>query len=350
MPVDRPTLPKLIDQGASEFESRLDGVLARARRSLVGVLNRVVAGGLSALYQYVEYLNRQVWADTCDVENLPSHGARWGVPRKEAAPATGSVTFTGITGTVVPAGTVVLRSDGTRFTTDALVTLVAGTATAAVTAAAAGQAGNTPIATALQLESPIAGINSGATAGTALAGGADIEDAEDWRARILARKRRVPQGGSLQDYEDWALEVPGVTRAWASPGEMGAGTVTVRFARDDDVSPIPDAGEVATVQAYIDKRRTVTADAYVVAPIGTPVNFTIQLTPNDPAVKAAVEAELRDVIRREGKPGGTLPITHLREAVSIAAGEEDHIMTAPSANVVMGTGQLPTMGVVTWVP
>lgn len=349
MPVDRPPLTKLIDQGAAEFESRLDGVLARARRSLVGVLNRVVAGGLSALYQYVEYLNRQVWADTCDAENLPSHGARWGKTRNPAAPATGSVTFTGITGTSVPAGTVLLRADGARFLTDALVTLAAGTAIATVTAEAAGQAGNTPISTALQLESPIAGVNSGATASTALAGGADIEDVEDWRARILARMRSAPQGGSEKDYKDWALEVSGVTRVWVSPGEMGAGTVTVRFARDNDLSPIPDAGEVAAMQAYIDERRPVTATAYVVAPIASPVNFTIQLTPNSPAVKAAVEAELRDVIRREGEPGGTLLITRLREAISIAAGEEDHVMTVPSANVVMGTGELPTMGVITWL-
>lgn len=349
MPVNRPTLPQLIDQGAAEFESRLPGVLARARRSLVGVINRVVQGGLSALYQYTEYLNRQVWPDTCDVENLPGHGARWGKPQNEAAPATGSVTFTGANGTNIPAGTVVLRSDGTRFVTDELATVAAGSATATVTADAAGQASNTPIATALQLESPIAGINSGATAATALAGGADIEDAEDWRARILARIRKPPQGGSKTDYEDWVLEVPGVTRVWVSPAEVGAGTVTVRFARDDDASPIPDAGEVAAVQAYIDARRPVTADAFVVAPIASPVNFTIQLTPNDPAVKAAVDAELRDVIRREGKPGGTLAITHLREAVSIAAGEEDHFMTVPNANVVMGTGQLPTMGVITWL-
>ncbi len=349
MPVDRPTLPKLIDQGASEFESRLDGVLARARRSLVGVLNRVVAGGLSALYQYVEWLNRQVWPDLAEAEYLADHGARWGKPRNPAAPATGSVTFTGTTGTPIPAGTVVLRSDGTRFTTDALVTLDAGTATASVTAATAGQTGNTAINTALQLESPIAGINSGAVAATALAGGADIEDIEDWRARILARIRQAPQGGSKADYEAWVLEVPGVTRVWVAPGEMGAGTVTVRFARDDDASPIPDAGEVATVQAYIDERRPVTAAAYVAAPIASAVNFTIQLTPNDPAVKAAVEAELRDVIRREGQPGGTLLLSHLREAISIAAGEENHVMTVPSADVVTGTGTLPTIGVITWL-
>ena len=36
--------------------------------------------------------------------------------------------------------------------------------------------------------------------------------------------------------------------------------------RDDDASLIPDAGEVATVQAYIDSLRPVTASVTVVAP------------------------------------------------------------------------------------
>lgn len=349
MAFDRPTLPELIDQGAAELESRLPGVLVRIRRSVIGVLNRVWAGALSALYQYAEFLNRQVWPDQADEEYLIDHGARWGVTRTPAAPASGTVGFTGSDGAIIAAGTVLLRPDGARFLTSAEVTITAGVASVIATAEQAGQAGNTAIATALQLGTPIGGVNSVVTASTALAGGADIEDVEDWRARILARIRRAPQGGSADDYVAWALQVPGVTRVWVSPAEMGAGTVTVRFARDDDASPIPDAGEVTTVQAQLDALRPVTATVYVVAPVASALNFTIQLTPNTAAVRAAVEAELRDLIRREGAPGGTLLLTHIREAISIAAGETDHVLTAPAANVAHATGTMPVMGVITWV-
>lgn len=349
MPFERPTLPLLIDQGASEIESRLPGVLARVRRSLVGVINRVVAGGLSALYKYVEFLNRQVWPDQAEAEFLVDHGNRWGVFRVPAAPATGIVSFTGTDGTIIPASTVVQRADGTRYLTDAIATIAAGAALVPVTAEVAGQAGNSALATAVSLVSPIAGANSAAAASTALAGGADIEDVEPWRARILARIRQAPQGGSIDDYIAWALQVPGVTRAWVYPGELGAGTVTIRFTRDDDASPIPDAGEVATVQDYIELLRPVTADVLVVAPTAVPLNFTIQLTPNTPPVKASVEAELADLIRREGEPGGTLLLSHLREAISIAAGETNHVLTVPNADVVHTVAQIPTMGVITWV-
>ena len=56
--------------------------------------------------------------------------------------------------------------------------------------------------------------------------------------------------GDNDDYVAWATEVPGVTRAWCSPNGMGAGTVVVRFVRDDDDDPIPDSGERVSPGAY----------------------------------------------------------------------------------------------------
>lgn len=349
MAFERPTLPDLIDQGAAEFESRLPGVLARVRTSVVGVLNRVVAGALSALYKYAEYLDRQSWPDVCDVENLPDHGARWGVTAREASAGGGTARFYGTDGAVVATGAVLQRADGVQYTTQADVAIVAGVGDVAVLALVAGQNSNAAIGTALNLTSPVNGVNTVAMAQTALAGGADAELPESHRSRILARIRKPPQGGADFDYQAWALEVPGVTRVWVFPQEQGLGTVVVRFVRDDDAAPIPDAGEVATVQTYIDTVRPVTAQAYVLAPVAAPINFTIQLTPNSVAVQAAVLAELQALLLRVGAPGGTVLISHIREAISIAAGETDHVLTVPAANVANATGLLPIMGVVTWL-
>lgn len=350
MPVDRPTLPELIDQGATEFESRLPGLLVRVRRSLVGVLNRVVAGALSALYQYAEYLNRQAWPDTCDPEYLDQHGARWGIPRTAAALSTGVAAFTGTNGTVIPAGSQVRRADGWLYATDVDATIVAGSALVAITSITAGQSSNASLGITLNLMSPIAGINAIATATTALSGGADIEDHEPYRARILARIRKAPQGGAAHDYVAWAKEIPGVTRAWVYSGEQGAGTVTVRFVRDNDASPIPDAGEVATVHANISAKRPVTAGVFTTAPINAPIDWQIRIVPDTPAVRAAVEAELAAMLRRDSEPGGTTLLSHMREAISIAPGEFDHQLVSPSADVVRTTGLMSTMGGITWLP
>ena len=57
---------------------------------------------------------------------------------------------------------------------------------------------------------------------------------------------------------------------------------------------------------------------------------------------------MRDLIRREAEPGGVLLITHIQEAISIAAGEYDHELVAPAANVVSDIGEISTFGSMTW--
>lgn len=349
MPVEREKLPELIDQGAANIEGRLPGMLARVRSSVIGVLNKVVQGGFDALYKYIDRKSRSWWPDICDEEDLPDHGARWGKPRLSAAPATGTVQFAGLDGAIVPQGSVVQRSDGTQYFTKAPGVIAGGTANVAVEAVLPAQLGNAAIASSLTLTSPVPNVNAVATAFTALSGGANIEPVERWRARIMLRIRKPPQGGADFDYEGWALEVPGVTRAWVYRKEQGPGTVVVRFVRDDDADIIPDAGAVATVLAHIEAQCSVIADLFVVAPIATPQSYTIQAVPNTDAVKGAISSELAALYRREAKPGGTMLISQEREAVSISAGETDHVMTVPSANQTHATGQLPMLGVITWL-
>ena len=57
-----------------------------------------------------------------------------------------------------------------------------------------------------------------------IAGGADEQSDLLLLQRVLARLRQPPHGGADFDYIRWALEVPGVTRAWVYPLELGAGT------------------------------------------------------------------------------------------------------------------------------
>jgi uncharacterized phage protein gp47/JayE len=347
---NRPTLPDLIDRAAADIETRLPGVDARLRRSNLAVLSRVHSGATHGLYGYLSWLALQLMPDTAELEHMERWAAIWGVSRLPAAAATGNVTFSGTNGVTIVAGTTLQRSDSAQFTVNADVIIAAGTATAIVTAVISSAAGNTAASSGLTVVSPIAGINSAVVvAAGGLSGGADTESDEGLRLRLLDRIQEPPHGGADFDYVKWALEIAGVTRAWCYPQEMGLGTVTVRFVRDGDVSLIPDAGEVATVQAYIDALRPVTADVYVVAPVAVPMNLTINgLSPSTQAVKDAITAELRDLLLREAVPGGTILLSHLREAISIAAGEYNHVLTVPAADVTRTAGQLTTLGVITW--
>lgn len=350
MPFNRPTLPQLIQRNIADIESRLPGRDARLRRSNLNVTARLLAGAAHGLYGALDYLSRQILPDTADAEYLDRWASIWGVTRRPAENAVGAVDLTGVSGSIVPAGEVLVRSDGQEYTTDAEVSLALGVATVQITASAAGAAGNTDAGSSLSFVSPVAGVNTAAIVATGdLVNGSDTESDDSLRQRLVARIQDAPHGGAEFDYVNWALEVPGVTRAWCYPQELGAGTVSVRFVRDDDAFPIPDAPEIAAVQAYIDERRPVTAVVTVVAPIAVPLDFTIALTPDTLPAKTAVEAELVDLIRREAEPGGTLLLSHIREAISLAAGETNYVMTVPSADVVLTIGQISTFGAITWL-
>ncbi|RJX35673.1 MAG: baseplate J/gp47 family protein [Desulfarculus sp.] len=350
MPFERPTLEELIDRAVADVATRLPGADTQTRRGNLVVLPRVHAGAVQGLYGYLEWISRQVMPDTAEDEYLERWSNVWGVVRKPAAYAAGAVTVSGNVGAVVPAGAVLTRADLARFVVQAEVALAAATAIVQVQAEEAGADGDTDAGAPMSFVSPAAGVNSVASVGEdGLAGGADAETDTELLARLLMRIQEPPRGGASADYVAWALEVPGVTRAWAYANHLGLGTVGLCFVLDNKAGAIiPDAGEVAAVQAYIDERRPVTAQVTVFAPVAAPLDFEISLTPDTTAVRAAVQAELADLVAREAEPSGALLLSHIREAISIAAGETDHSLISPAANVQAGAGEIITMGAITW--
>lgn len=350
MPFERPTLTELIAQADADIASRLPGADTTLRRSNLAVLARVNSAAVYGLYGYLDWLSDQLMPDTAEAEYLERWGGIWGVLRKAATAAAGAVTVSGTVGSVVPAGAVLQRSDLVRFAVLAEVTLAAATATVQVTAEETGTDGNTSAAAPVSFVSPISGVNTVASVGVdGLGGGADAETDTALLARLLLHIQQPPHGGSEADYEAWALEVSGVTRAWPYASYLGLGTVGLCFVMDAKVGGIiPDAGEVELVQAHIDELRPVTAQVTVFAPTPVELDLDISLTPNTTTVQAAVEAELADLIAREAVPGGTLLLSHVREAVSIAAGETDNVVTSPAADVAVDPGEITTLGTVTW--
>lgn len=349
MPFQRPSLADLVARSAADIEAGLPGADARLRRSNLAVLSRMHAGAVHGVYGYLDWLAQQLMVDTAETVFLDRYAGIWGVLRVPASFAAGAVAVTGTTGVVVPAGTQLQRSDGAAYTTTADTTITSGAADVPVAALSAGIAGNADAGTRVTFTTPVSGVNTtGVVATGGLTRGADRESDDALRGRVLGRIQRPPMGGARSDYEAWALQVAGVTRAWVYPLENGPGTVVVRFVRDNDASLIPEPDEVEAVQDYIDDLRPVTAQVTVEAPTAKPLNMTIQLTPNTAAVKAAVTAELADVIKREAAPGGTILLSHLREAVSVAAGEVNNVISSPAVDVTHDPGEMPVLGTITW--
>lgn len=347
----RPTLSEIVTRVETDLASRLGLSSPILRRSVVYIIARVIAGVAHMLHGHIAWAVGQIFPDQSEREYLLRWGGLFGLALKPAEYAAGPVTVSGTPATVVPAGARLLRADGRAYVVDIDTPIgPAGTESVPVTAELAGADGNAAAGVELVFESPIPNVD--ATAVVAAAGivnGSDEESVEAFRARVLARMAEPPHGGNAADYIAWALEVPGVTRAWCDPTWNGPGTVRVLFVRDDDASIIPDAAEVQAVQDHIDAVAPVTADVTVAAPSADPMDVTVHIVPDTSETKASVEAELRDLVRREAVPGGTLLLSHIRNAIGDAAGVTDYTLTSPNANVNSAAGHLITLGAVNFV-
>lgn len=349
MTFTRPTLSDLIERARADFETRLPGADARLRHSVLDVLARVHGGAAAGLYGYLDYLAAQILPDTADAEHLARHAAVWGIRRKGATPAVALATATGVDGTVIPAGAQARRADGELYALASAGTLAGGEAEVRVEAVLAGAAGDIEAGTLLTLTSPVAGVSATLTVTALETAGSDEEADDALRARLLDRIRQPPQGGSSADYVAWALAQPGVTRAWCYPQWLGLGTVGLTFMMDGREAPVPLAGDVAAVQAALDLLRPVTADLTVFAPATVAVDFTIRVSPDTPAIRAAITAELADFFAREAEPGGTLWRSRIGEVLSLADGEFNHVVELPDRDVSAPAGTLPVLGTVSFV-
>lgn len=349
MPFARATLTELINRVSTDISSRVTGVdSAVLRRSLLGVLGQSEAGAVHMLYGYLDWIAKQSIIDTAEKEYLERWAAIWKVVRKTSGFAGGQVAFSGTAGAPIPGGTIVQRQDGVQYKVLGDGVFAGGPLIVPVLALEAGDAGNFGSGLPIFLMSPIAGVQSTATTVTKLEGGVDVESDERLLARLLARIQQPPHGGAASDYELWAADVAGITRIWVYPLQMGAGTVTVLFVCDEDADIIPTPAKVAEVQTYINARAPVTAEIFVAAPIADPLNLTIKLAPNTTAVQGAVRAELLDLIDRDSAPGGPILISHLRGAVSLAAGEDNNQIVTPTADVTHAIGHMAILGTLTF--
>jgi len=347
----RPTFTDLLNSVQSDINTRLPGADATLRFSVLNVIAYVVAGVAYGIYGFIAWVALQIFPDTAESDQLRRWASIWGVTPIAATAASGNITVTGTDGTVILTGTEFRRSDGTLYKSTADATIASGTALVHVLAETTGLTTDAAISTVLTFVSPISGAaGTGTVDSNGLTGGADDENDASLESRLLDRIQNPPQGGDANDYIQWALQVAGVTRAWCYPQELGIGTVSVRFMMDNTYSDgIPHSGDVTTVQNYIDNLRPVTSELFVVAPIADVLNFTIHLVGSDTtAIRAAIQANLQEMIARDATPAGTIYLSRINEAISLATGEFDHVLTVPAANVTHATGHIATMGTITW--
>lgn len=360
--ITRPTLSSIQRRVQADFRAELPGDEPTIPLSTEFAFSVAIAGASHLKHGRIDYLGRQQFADTADSEGLDHHASIFGITRLQPQKANGNVLATGVATTAIPIGTgLTSPNDDLLFiTTAAAVIGPGGQAVIPVEAVATGAAGNKQLFTSLELSSPIVNVDgtvivqgvldiiTGVSFG--LISGADLESDDLLLERYLFRVQGGKLIGKPGDWEAWALEYPGVTRAWEVPNISGPGTVGVFFVTDDDPSgPIPGALLVSLVGTDITAKAPTMATTIALAPLEVTLDPEISISPDTPEVRTAVELELEDMLLREASAKGfTLSLSKITEAISRAPGEDSNTLISPVADQVYALGSLPTLGTITW--
>lgn len=378
MPFARPNLTQLRTQAATGINSVLTGLDALLRWSNLGIIGEVLAGLTDGLYGYLDWIALQSNPFTATDEYLEGWAALKGVTRKPATNASGIAAFTGTNGKVVPAGSIVSRSDGVTYVSSADATVTAGVALVPIQAFLAGANSNASDAVALNLGVGVSGVSATGAASGAINGGAEVETDASLRSRMLIAYQKPPQGGSIDDYGEWALAVPGVTRVWVVPSGMGPGSVVLFFMMDDvqsahggfpqgtngcarlETRDVAATGDQLTLANALYFEQPVTALVYAVAPTQNVIGLTIAgLSTASTGTKADIASAFANALLVAGRPGGVTNISAIEAAIAAVALTGGFVITSVTAsagtvspgaagNITSNAGALPVAGAIAY--
>ena len=311
-----------------------------------------LAAELQSLLMQADWVLDQSFPQTAQGMYLDYHAETRGITRAAAEKAVGTLRFAAadkVTATCpIEKGAVCMTAEGVRFETTEDAAIAVGSQWADVPAQAveAGAGGNVIAGTVTLLSAMPVGVVQ-CTNPTAFSGGCDAESDEALRGRVLASYQRLPNGANAAYYEQEAMRYPGVAAAKAVGRARGIGTVNVVIATH---AGVPDAALLAAVETDLQKKREIAVDVKVLAPAVETVAVTAALKAAPGYTFAEVKAGAQSALEAlftGGLLGKSVTTARLLTLLCGVEGVENVHLTAPAADVAVGSTELPMLGTVT---
>lgn len=251
----------------------------------VSIRLKVLAGELYTVLCAAESLKLNCFPQTAAGEALDLHAEERGLVRKDAVKSVGTLTFSRRTAlsyaAEIPAGTVCAASgeNAVEYETTEAAVLPAGalTVTAAAQAVLGGRRGNAAKGAVNTLITPPAGIES-VTNDVPFTGGADKEDDEALRTRLLRCFYALPNGSNTETYRRAALMTPGVKSVQVVPRANGVNTVAVYLYGDNGAVTDEVLGKVGET---LEKLKEISVDVTVAAAVAVKKPVTVYVKPKN---------------------------------------------------------------------
>ena len=311
-----------------------------------------LAAELQSLLMQADWVLDQSFPQTAQGMYLDYHAETRGITRGAAEKAAGVIRFAAadkVTAACpIEKSTVCMTAEGVRFETTEDAAIAVGSQWADVPAQAveAGAGGNVIAGTVTLLSAMPVGVVQ-CTNPAAFSGGCDAESDEALRRRVLASYQRLPNGANAAYYEQEAMRYPGVAAAKAVGRARGIGTVNVVIATH---AGVPDAALLAAVETDLQKKREIAVDVKVLAPAVETVAVTAALKAAPgytfAEVKAGAQSALEALFTGE-LLGKSVTTARLLTLLCGVEGVENVHLTAPAADVAVGSTELPMLGTVT---
>ncbi len=320
-----PTTQDISDNIIGQMEAALSQTIPLLPKSFTRVLAKVLAGVFILLYKYAGFMFLQWFVTTASMAETNVNGrlirplVEWGRLIGEGDPdqATQAELLVDVTVQTqvgsLPSGSQLINVDtGVTYVTIGAVLLNAAVVQVTVRAVAdqqdgggAGVIGNMEVGQTLDFASPLANVARTVTVDSQVTTGANAESETAYRARVLGRFQRRPQGGAYSDYRVWGLGVAGIIGIYPYTGEPGVVDVYAEATVASSGSPdgIPTGAQLTAVDEAIQFDDAGLASG---RPVGAFVNvqaitrtaFDVEVTglsvPDATAAESAITSALTD--------------------------------------------------------
>lgn len=323
MSLQTPSTADITANIIAQLEQSLNQTVPLLPKSFLRVLAKTLAAvfvliykyaGFSALQQFVRTAtNNETVINGRTVRPLTEWGVLIGVGKPKAAEnaeLTIDISVESQTGSLQSGTQLIGALNGVIYITKVEVLLDAATVSVDVLAVndqsgggGAGAIGNLEIGAKMSFANPLPNVVRETIVTAQVVTGADAEEVELYRRRVIERFQRRPQGGAYVDYRVWGEEVEGIVRVFPYTGQPGQVDVYSEATPESSGDPdgIPTAAQLQAVfdsielnQAGLASRRPANAfiNSFPIARTG----FDVQVTNLNVSNPGTVQASIVDAL------------------------------------------------------
>lgn len=249
-----PTIPTAAEIKAriiADIETEINQTVPTLSKSFVRVLSGALAGMFLLIYQATLWVYRQIFPDTADDVTIALLGDLVNVLRLPAEFALLQADATGVETYTIQTGVLFQGSNSIVYKVTTGGTIAGGVASIELTAQTAGEIGNLPNGSILNIIQPDSNLSGTAEVTATIESGDDQETLDAYRSRVSGEYKKRRTGGAPADYESWGLETPNFD--WISPLDDPdtAGEVIVYGRVDNQTDGIPTGNQLAELDDFL---------------------------------------------------------------------------------------------------